>query len=50
MTIEASGGSGVGWDVILGIDGGGNIDERSFFIPGPLGDYYLSQISWPRIR
>jgi len=32
LYVDGSGGSGVGWDATLGIDGGGNIDADPLFV------------------
>lgn len=43
--IEGSGGSGPGWDVLLGLDGGGNIDGDPAFVDAPAGDLRLTVCS-----
>jgi predicted outer membrane repeat protein len=42
--VQGSGGSGVGWDALIGIDGGNNIDSDPYFVDLG-GDYRLSQWS-----
>jgi hypothetical protein len=39
--IQGCGGSGPGWDLALGVDGGGNIDEDPRFVDAAGGDLRL---------
>jgi hypothetical protein len=39
--VAGSGGSGAGWNGVLGADGGGNIDEDPLFVDAASGDLHL---------
>jgi hypothetical protein len=43
--VEGSGGSGAGWDPLLGVDGGNNLDTDPLFIDAPGGNLRLTQAS-----
>lgn len=43
--IQGSGGSGAGWSIILGIDGGGNLDADPLFANAAIGDLHLDLAS-----
>lgn len=43
--IQDSGGSGGGWDIVIGVDGGGNVDINPQFVDAAMGNLHLQLTS-----